>query len=207
MRPVFEKYSEEAFDNNRPWFRGPLKAIIIFLGVVLGGCGVVYGLFYLTLKLPYMRADIAIGQAKTKVTPLYDQLSAITSSAIQVKSKTGVLSGMYAFSLSDSADQYAHVWAEVDLQSAAPAEEVIAPYRTLWLASGFSEVSFNNTPPNIRALFQYAQDDGYVAGICHVSKSSDTETWYVAFIDYTDGPRCDNPSGRLTCVIADYCAD
>src|SRR4051794_24681226 len=105
-----------------------LKTIVAVIVVVL----LVGGAFIGWLYLPYIRGNIAIAIAKGRVTPIYSQLTANTPSSVQIIEKHDVQASMYAFSLSDSADQYAHVWAELKLQSTAPAAEIIAAYSKLW---------------------------------------------------------------------------
>src|SRR5258706_5290568 len=111
-----------------------LKYIVAVIGLAILLCGGVIGLLY----LPYIRANIAIAIAKSRVAPLYEQLSAIRPATVEIIEKHDVQSSMYAFALSDGADQYAHVWAELKLQSAAPLADVVAAYSNSWSSSGLT---------------------------------------------------------------------
>lgn len=184
-----------------------LKYIVATIVIGFLCLGALYGVFYLSINLPYIQANSAIEQAKSRITPLYDQFAAITSPVIQIKNKTGIQSGMYAFSLSDGAEQSAHVWAEVDLASDASAENVIAPYRAFWKEAGFSEILANSKPIPIGSLFRSKDDQNLFAGICLVnSPSGSTTSYYAAFIDYDNGPKCENNyPNSWQCIVSRYC--
>ena len=82
--------------------------------------------------------------AKSRVTPLYEQLVAIAPASVQIVEKSDVQFGMYAFGLSDGADQYAHVWAKLRLRSSAPAADVISAYSIL--TTKFQKISPLSSP-------------------------------------------------------------
>jgi hypothetical protein len=198
-------------ERNETATKSNMKLLKYIIGTIVIGflvCGVLYGLLYLILNLPSIQADIVIGQVKGNVAPLYDHLSAITSPVIQVKNKTGIQSGIYTFSLSDGADQYAHVWARVDLASNAPIEDLIAPNRAFLIESGFSEIPVNSNPISTSSLFRSKNDQNLVAGICLVNSPEASPTsYYTAFIDYDNGPKCENNyPNTLQCITSRYCA-
>ena len=175
-----------------------IVAAIVFV-ILIGGAFV--GWFY----SPYIRANIAISLARGKVTPLYEQVVAMTPPSAQITHKSDVQSGMYAFSLSDSADQYAHVWARLDLNSPDSPNEVIDAFAKAWSSSGLLQIT--EKPAALDSLFRSPVDGNLLAGVCRPTGSvgSPKTSDYVAFIDYADGPRCDNPSGTFACLVARYC--
>ncbi len=187
-----------------------LRLLKYILGVIVIGLlcfGVVFGLLYLSANLPYIQANSVVDQAKGLLSPLYDQLTAITSPVIQVKNKTGIQSGTYAFSLSDGAERSAHVWAEVNLASDASAESVIAPYRAFWKETGFSEILVTSQPMHVVSLFRSRDDQNLFAGVCLVNSPAGSKTsYYTAFIDYDTGPKCENNyPNSWQCIISRYC--
>ena len=169
-----------------------LKYIVATIVVAILICGFVIGLPY----LPYLSANIAIVLAKSRATPLYEQLVAIAPASVQIVEKSDVQSGMYAFGLSDGADQYAHVWAKLRLRSSAPAADVISAHSILWSKSGLTPIS-SGKPDAIDSLFRASDDENLLVGICRSGASNVVPATmiYTVFIDYANGQRCDNPAG------------
>lgn len=185
-----------------PWMK-LLKCIVATIVVAILICGFIIGLPY----LPYLGANIAVAIAKNRVKPLYEQVVAIIPVSVQIVEKSDIQSSLYAFALSDGAEQYAHVWARLSLRSSAPVADVIAAYSNLWSTSGLTPIS-SDKPDNFSSLFRASDDENLLVGICRAGAANVVTQVipYTVFIDYANGPPCFNTSSALACVTARYCA-
>lgn len=204
---IVETHSEPSLQKPAPKSPFLVKHFSWFIVALIACAVLTYAGFVWTLNRQYIRADSVSAQAQGLIADVYQPLKDSASPQSILLDEQEPISGSYAFSLSDGAEQIAFVRSKQVYETSLPYSEIMNTYADNFRTWGWESVAVSDEEVAIDLLFEHPQDDRLLAGIC---RAPDTEvesatTQYTVFVDFDEGEGSEACKDRICSLAHRYC--
>jgi hypothetical protein len=142
----------------------------------------------------------------SRVSALYDQLSAFPAPDTRFIIENPVHFDMYAFGLSDSSPQYATVYASRIYETSASYDDILEWYRGRFSAAALTEAAQGARLDTPHIFYAATNNSNLWAGVCMTEEQpSNGGARFVVFVDFNEVTSTEGCPGRACMVAGRYC--